>query len=27
VDIFGEHCAATVCEGAAYDPDNSRMRV
>jgi dimethylglycine dehydrogenase len=27
VDIFGERCAAAVSDGAAYDPDNSRMRV
>lgn len=26
VDIFGECCAATVSDGAPYDPDNSRMR-
>jgi NADH:ubiquinone oxidoreductase subunit 6 (subunit J) len=26
LDIFGTRCPAMVCEGAAYDPDNSRMR-
>ena len=25
--IQGERCAATVLDGAAYDADNSRMRV
>ena len=27
IDIFGKRREATVCDGAAYDPDNSRMRV
>ena len=27
IDIFGERREASVCDGAAYDPDNSRMRV
>ena len=27
IDIFGERREATVVDGAAYDPDNSRVRV